>query len=123
MSTHAAIRHRIRPSRRILLALLAAVLVVGVCWLVLAFASSNSTTERTRTLTVSSADALKSLTAGERRYVQAIAALTPEQIAAAYGPGPSQLTAAERRYLKGLGVSRIDPLDSALVVAATQGGR
>jgi hypothetical protein len=55
--------------------------------------------------------------------VQAIAALTPEQIAAAYGPGPSQLTAAERRYLKGLGVSRIDPLDSALVVGATRGGR
>jgi hypothetical protein len=123
MSTHATTRHRVRPSRRILLALLAAVLVAGVCWLVLAFASSNSTTERTRTPTVSSADALKSLTAGERRYVQAIAALTPEQIAAAYGPGPSQPTAAERRYLKGLGGSRIDPLDSALVVAATQGGR
>jgi hypothetical protein len=102
MSAHPTTQTRIPPSRRVLLALLAAVLAAGACWLVLAFASSNSTTDRTHTPTVSSADALQSLTAGERRSVQAIAALTPEQIAAAYGPGPSQLTAAERRYLKGL---------------------
>jgi hypothetical protein len=102
MSAHATTHTRARPSRRVLLVLLAAVIVAAACWAVLTFAVGVTTTERTHAPTVSSADALRDLTAGERRYVQATAVLTPEQIAAAYAPAPSQLTAAERRYLKGL---------------------
>jgi hypothetical protein len=102
MTAHTTTQTRVRLSRRVLRVLLAAVLTAGACWAVLTFAVDPGTTERTQTPTVSSADALKDLTAGERRYVQAIARLTPEQIAAAYAPAPSQLTAAERRYLKGI---------------------
>jgi hypothetical protein len=73
MTANTTLHTRVHLSRKALLALLAAVLAASVCWAVLTFGTSTSTP----------APAVRM--PAEPAYVQAIAALPPEQIAAAFG--------------------------------------
>lgn len=112
MTTRSTIPRRVRAPRRLWLVVPAAALAASVCWAALTLTVGTSGPSRSPRRVTNTA-LLTTLTPAERRYVQAIARLTPAQRAAAFGTRwlDRQVSTAtalrslgpnERRYVEGI---------------------
>jgi hypothetical protein len=99
--------------------LIAAAAIVGVAaWAIATYAFGTSSPAAGTGHTTASV--LKSLSPQDRRYVEAIIALTPRQLAASFGTGPAplaSLTPNERRYV--LGIASMTPAELAAAFGTT----
>jgi hypothetical protein len=93
---------RVRVRRGLLLCVLAAELAAIACWAVLTFAV-DAGSERTHTSAVTSATGLDALSPAERPYVEGIAAVTFEGLAAMYGTRPVERPMSSAQARRSLG--------------------
>jgi hypothetical protein len=93
---------RVRVRRGLLLGVPAAALAAIACWAVLTLVEGAGS-ERTHTSAVTSATGLDALSPAGRPYVQGIAAITFEGLAAMYGTRPVERPMSSARALRSLG--------------------
>jgi hypothetical protein len=93
---------RVRVRRGLLLCVLAAALAAIACWAVLTLVEGAGS-ERTHTSAVTRVTGLDALSPAGRRYVEGIAAVTFEGLAAMYGTRPVERPMPSAQALRSLG--------------------